>query len=65
MEEATYIILTITKVREEMNKKINVFCANVFMQKGNFKVRMYHMQGGLVRLKIEGLVLNFKHHIQL
>ena len=43
MEEVTYIILTITKVREEMNKKMSVFCANAFMQKRNFKVRMYHI----------------------
>ena len=43
MEEVTYIIWTITKVREEMNKKMSVFCANAFMQKRNFKVRMYHI----------------------
>ena len=43
MEEVTYIILTIAKVRQVMNKKMSVFCANAFMQKGNFKVRMYHI----------------------
>ena len=43
MEEVTHIILTIAKVREVMNKKMSVFCANAFMQKRNFKVRMYHI----------------------
>ena len=46
MEEVTYIILTITKVREEMNKKMSVFCANAFVtfvQQRNFKVHMYHI----------------------
>ena len=37
------IILRIAKVREEMNKKMSVFCANPFVQQRNFKVRMYHI----------------------
>ena len=32
MEEVTYIILTIAKAREVMNKKRGVFCANAFVQ---------------------------------
>ena len=37
------IILRIAKVREEMNKKMSVFCANPFVQQRNFKVRMDHI----------------------
>ena len=32
MEEVTYIILTISKAREVMNKIMSVFCANALVQ---------------------------------